>query len=105
MMAGQYNEIVKIYETVEAENEYGERTTELKLVCSTRAKHEATGGSRTEENNEIVYNYNKTFYVRSYVQITDTSIIEYDGKRYRVLTYDKRKGHNDIKILTELINV
>ena len=103
-MAGQYNEIIKIHKSVETENEYGEREVTTEFVCSTRAKHEATSGTRTEENNEIVYGYTKTFYVRSYVPITDTSIIEYDGKNYRVITYDKRKEHNDIKIVTELIN-
>lgn len=104
MMAGQYNEVVNIYQSNEVINDYGERVTEYELVAITRAKHEATSGSRQNENNEIVYDHIKTFYVRSYVPITDTSIIEYDGDKYRVLTFDKRKEYNDIKITTELIN-
>lgn len=104
MMAGQYNEIVKLYYSVETENEYGERTVEQKYICTTRAKHEETGGSRQNENNEIVYDHTKTFYVRSYIPVTDTSIIEFDGRKYRVITFDRRREHNDIKIVTELIN-
>ena len=103
-MAGQYNEIIKIFKSVETENEYGECEITTQLDFTTRAKHEATSGTRQNENNEIVYDHTKTFYVRSYVPITDTSIIEFDGKKYRVITFDKRREYNDIKIVTQLIN-
>lgn len=104
MMAGQLTENVKVYSSEEKENEYGERTTILIYQTSTRAKLESSSGNRTTENNEIVYDYTKTFYVRSYVPISDTTVIEYEGKKYRLLTYEKRKTNNDIKIVTELIN-
>lgn len=67
MMAGQYNEPIDIYRSQEVENDYGERVIEEVWICSTRAKVEYTSGTRTNENNEIVYDYTKTFYVRSYV--------------------------------------
>ncbi len=104
MMAGQYNEIIRLFRSIEVENEYGEREIMQELVTTTRAKVETTGGNRQNENNEIVYNYSKTFYVRTYVPVENTSIIEYDDKKYRVITQDKRKEYNDIKIVTELIN-
>ena len=104
MMAGQYNEIINIYKSVETINDYGEREIEQVFIDRTRAKVENTSGSRTNENNEIVYDHTKTFYVRSYVPITDTSIIEFEGQKFRVITIDKRKEQNDIKIVTELIN-
>ena len=104
MMAGQYNEIIKIYKTVETINDYGEREMTQVFVFKTRAKHEATSGTRNNENNEIVYDHTKTFYVRSYVPVTDTSIIEFEDKKYRVISIDKRKENNDIKIVTDLIN-
>lgn len=103
-MAGQLNEIIKIYRSEEIVNDYGERVNDLVFVTSTRAHVEYSSGNRTNENNEIVYNYTKNFYVRSYVPITDTTIIEFNEKKYRILTYDRRKEHNDIKIVTELIN-
>ena len=104
MMAGQYNEIIRLFRSIEVENEYGEREIMQELVTTTRAKVETTSGNRQNENNEIVYNYSKTFYVRTYVPVENTSIIEYDDKKYRVITHDKRKEYNDIKIVTELIN-
>ena len=104
MMAGQYNELIKIFKSIENENDYGERIIEEKYICQTRAKHEETSGTRKNENNEIFYDHKKTFYIRSYVPITDTSIIEYDEKKYRVISINKRKEHNDIQVVTELIN-
>lgn len=104
MMAGQYNEIIQIYSSTEVENDYGERTVEKTYVMTTRAKVEETSGTRQNENNEIVYNHNKTFYVRSYVPVQDTSILFFQDHYYRVIAIDKRREHNDIKVATELIN-
>ena len=104
MMAGQYNEIINIYKSVETINDYGEREITTEFIFRTRAKHEATSGSRQNENNEIVYDHTNTFYVRSYVPVTDTSIIEFDGRKWRVISIEKRRENNDIKIVTELIN-
>ena len=104
MMAGQYNEIVKLYSSTELENDYGERTVERTYVMTTRAKVEETSGTRQNENNEIVYNHNKTFYVRSYVPVQDTSILLFQDHYYRVIAIDKRRENNDIKVATELIN-
>lgn len=103
-MAGQYNEVIMIYKSIETVNDYGERQITTQLDYTTRAKVEETSGSRQNENNEIVYDHLKTFYVRSYVPITDTSIIEFDNRKWRVISIDKRREQNDIKIVTELIN-
>ena len=104
MFAGQFNEIIKIYKSIETINEYGEREITTQLDYTTRAKVEETSGTRQNENNEIVYDHLKTFYTRSYVPVTDTSIIEFDGRKWRVISIDRRKEHNDIKIVAELIN-
>lgn len=104
MFAGQFNEIIKIYKSIETINEYGEREITTQLDYTTRAKVEETSGTRQNENNEIVYDHLKTFYTRSYAPVTDTSIIEFDGRKWRVISIDRRKEHNDIKIVAELIN-
>lgn len=36
--------------------------------------------------------------------VTNTSVIEYEDERYRVVAFDKRKEYNDIRIITALIN-
>lgn len=104
MIAGRLNEIIKIYKPQEVINEYGEREVEFVYSYTTRAKVEYNNGNRLNENNEIVFNYNKTFNVRSYVPVMETCQIEWQNNRYRILTLEHRREYNDILINTELIN-
>ena len=104
MIAGRLNEIVKIYTLTTTINDYGERVETYTYAYTTRARVEFSSGNRSNENDEIVFNYFKTFNVRSYVPISETSQIEWQGKRYRILTVEKRREWNDIIIQTELIN-
>lgn len=104
MIAGRLNEVVKIYNVESTVNDYGERIEEYVLSMTTRARVDFNSSNRTNENDEIVYNYQKTFNVRSYVPVTDTSHIEWQEKMYRVLSVEKRREYNDIVVIAELIN-
>lgn len=104
MIAGRLNEPIKVFKAVETLNEYGEKTTDYVLVDETRARVEWNSGNRDVENDEIVYNWTKSFTVRSYVQVEETGIIEWQKKRYRILSIEKRREWNDQLVMTELIN-
>lgn len=104
MIAGRLNEVIKVYNVETTVNDYGERIEDYVLSMTTRARVDFNSGSRTNENDEIVYNYQKTFNVRSYVPVTDTSHIEWQEKMYRVLSVEKRREYNDIVVIAELIN-
>ena len=104
MIAGRLNEVVKVYNVTTTNNDYGERVEEYVLSAITRARVDFRGGQRSAENDEIVYNYQKTFNLRSYVPVVDTSHIEWQGKMYRVLSVEKRREYNDIEVVAELIN-
>ena len=104
MIAGRLNEVIKLYKPTEVINEYGEREPQFAYCYTTRAKVEFNTGNRVNENNELVFNYNKTFNIRSYVPIDETYQIEWQNKRYRILTLERRREYNDIVINTELIN-
>ena len=104
MIAGRLNEVIKIYKPQETINEYGEREMEYVYLYATRAKVEYNSGNRVNENNELVFVYNKNFQVRSYVPLLETYQIEWQGKRYRILTLEHRREYNDIVVNTELIN-
>ena len=104
MIAGRLNEVIKVYDAQETVNEYGERSVEYVYRYTTRARVEFNTGNRLNENDEIVFNYNKTFNVRAYVPIVETSQIEWQGRRYRILTLESRREYNDKVINTELIN-
>lgn len=104
MIAGRLNEVIKIYHPTIIVNDYGEASEVYKLSYTTRAKVDHNSGTRTIENDEIVYDYNKTFSVRSYVPVGNDDRIEWQNKMYRILTSQKRREYNDIMITAELIN-
>lgn len=104
MIAGRLNEIVKIYDPVTTINKFGERETEYQQTYETRARVENTSGSRGEENNEIVFSYSYSFTLRSYVPVHETSQIEWQDNKYRILTLQHRREYNDIYVQAEKIN-
>lgn len=102
--AGLLNEIIDIYTLSASCNDYGEREEVYTKTYTTRAAVQNDGGVRNVVNSEIVYPYGKSFIVRYYVPISDTSQIEWQNKRYRVISVEKRRAFNDILIKTEIIN-
>lgn len=103
--AGLLQEIIRIYSPTSTVNEYGEKVQTYVKTYETRARVLHDNGTRTTENNEIFYSYQKTFNVRSYVPVTEFDQIEYNDKRYRILSIEDRvKTSNDKLIITELIN-
>lgn len=105
MRAGLLNEVIKILSPQYTINEFGEKIQNYIVSYSTRARVEHVSGNRSNENNEIFYSYNKTFTVRSYVPVNEYDLVEYNNKRYRIISIDNRiKAYNDKLIITELIN-
>ncbi len=105
MLSGLLNEQIKIKREQRTVNAFGELVGDgFVILAETRAKVEDMGGGRKESNNEIQYLYMKNFIVRSYVPVDDDDVVEFQNKDYRVLSVERRREHNDIKIKTELIN-
>lgn len=102
--AGLLNEIIDIYTLSASVNDYGEREEVYSKSYTTRAAVNNDGGVRNVMNDEIVFPYAKSFIVRYYVPISDTNQIEWQNKRYRVISVEKRRAYNDILIRTEIIN-
>ena len=104
MNAGLLKNIIVIQYENFLINPYGEKTGIWENKFTTRARIINDSGNRNLENEEIVFNYYKTFQMRSYVPITEDDRIKWDEKYYRVLTIEHRKDLNDIIVKTELIN-
>lgn len=73
---------------MEVQSDYGDISTSYQMVHSTRAKVEHSLGKRTIQNEEIFYDYSKTFTVRIYVDVLDTDRIKYGNKFYRVISIE-----------------
>ncbi len=61
-------------------------------------------GTREILNNEIFYDYSKTFVVRIYVDVLDTDRIKYCDKYYRVISIEPDWHLQQKTILAELVN-
>ncbi len=104
MKAGILNEIINIYTNIQQLNRYGEVIDAPVLKTTTRANVSWNTGTRSVENDEKVYGYTKTFTVRSYVDISNTDIIEWQNMMFRIISIENRRGYNGKIILAELIN-
>ena len=103
--AGLLTKPINVLTPVTTINEFGETIQEYELKYKTRARVLHDNGSRTIENGEIYYPYQKTFNVRSYVPIGEYDLVEFESKRYRVITIENRiEDNNDKLVITELVN-
>lgn len=104
MRGGVLNEVVDILKPQLVKDEYGSEVTEYVLKIHTRAKVEYQGGKKTTENDEVLIPFSKTFKLRIYHEIDDFDQIQFQGKRYRILSIDKDRHRQEQTITTEVIN-
>ena len=58
----------------------------------------------TNEYGETIQNYTKTFHIRYYVNINENMLIEWQNKKYRILSIEELRKWNEKVITGELIN-
>ena len=104
MRCGLLNEKIDIYRPISNQNEFGEIVQEYRPWYCTRSRILSNGGSRTLLNNEIFYPYRKIFEVHQYVDVKETDIIHWEGKKYRILSIDLDRSQLKKLIMTELID-
>lgn len=104
MRCGLLKDKIDIYRPISNQNEFGEMVQEYRPWYSTRSRIVNNGGSRTLLNNEIFYPYRKIFEVHLYLDIKETDIIHWEGKKYRILSIDLDRNQMKKVIMTELID-
>lgn len=102
--AGRFKEPIYIYDVTKTRNQFGEQVDEMTLVYQTRANVIYTGGYRGVINNEIQTPYTKSFIIRIYVPITDTSWIKWNDQFWRVTNIELSKERQEITVTTTLVN-
>ena len=95
---------IDIYELVTTKTEYGTIQTSYNLKYHTRAYVRFNSENMTVSEGEVYFPINRTFIVRAYVPVVETDQIEYEGKRYKILSINKNKYYNDTEINTTIIN-
>lgn len=95
---------IDIYELVVNKTEYGTIQSSYTLKYHTRSYVKFNSENMTVSEGEIFFPVNRTFIIRSYVPVVETDQIEFEGKRYRILSINKNKYYNDTEVNTVLVN-
>lgn len=104
MRCGLLRESIDIYRPITTQNEFGEMVQEYQILYCTRARAVSNGGSRTLANTEISYPYRKVFEVHQYVDVRETDLIHWMGKKYRILSIELDRTQMKKVITTEEID-
>jgi len=95
---------IEIFKTIITEGDFGRTNISYEKKGETRARVNFSSGNRIVENDEIFFTVEREFIVRSYVDISDTDIIRFEGNDWRVLSIDRVHDYNNIIIRTTKIN-
>lgn len=96
--------VIDIYQLDTEKTEYGTIKTSYSKKYHTRAYVQFNSENQVVSEGEVWFPVNRTFIVRAYVPVIETDIIEFEGKRYRILSINENKFYNDKAIITTLIN-
>lgn len=103
MQAGQLTEPIEIHRKMQTKSDFGSVQTSYVLRTATKAQVINQGGSRLEENNQIFYDYRKTFVIRYYIDVQDDDHILYEGVWYRILNINPERKFNSKSIQCERV--
>lgn len=104
MRSGLLTEVIKILRPQRIESEYGEEKYELVDHYTTRARVVLNPTKRGVQNDEIFYDTTRTLTVRYYVPVEDMDVIEWSGKRYRIISIQPMREWNEKYLTIDLIN-
>ena len=104
MRSGDLKDTIEIYMQQTTRTSSGASKTEYVFRCKCRAQARYSSGSRMINNDEIFYNVDRDFIVRSYIPIELTDQIHFDGSIWQVLSIDHNKEYNNIYIKTTRVN-
>lgn len=104
MRSGLLTEVIKILQPQKIQSDYGEEKFEYVDWYTTRARVDFDPASRTVENDEVLFNTVLRLTVRLYVPVQDLDAIEWNGKRYRIISIQPKREFNEKYITVELIN-
>lgn len=102
--AGELTEFITIQRPEVIRNEYGANDIEWRDSITTRARVIQKSGNRSDENNEIVYNYTTTFVIRWYHNIKEDMRVVWNNRKYVIHSVYKEVYKQSVTIVAELIN-
>lgn len=95
---------IDIYELVETKTQYGTIKKDYQHKCQARTHVIFNSENQVISEGEVYYPINRTFIVRAFIPVKETDVIEFEGKRYKIMSINKNIYYNDIEIVATLIN-
>lgn len=95
---------IDIYALQTTKTAYGTIKTEYVLKYHTRSSVQFNSENMVVSEGEVWFPTNRTFIVRAYVPVTETDQIEWNGKRWKILSINTNKYYNDMEIQCTLVN-
>lgn len=95
---------IDIYNLNVESTAYGTIQKSYKYASSTRAHVIFDSENQVVSEGEIFYPVNRTFIVRSYVEITERDRIKWKDQFWSILSINDNKYYNDKEIRTTLVN-
>ncbi len=104
MDAGSFRYPVTVYHQEQFTDERGSSETRLRKVRFTRAAILWQSGYMHREGQELLANNQFQFVFRHYVEIDYTTIIVWQEKKYKVISYHRDMQYNDILCVVEEVH-
>lgn len=103
MRSGTLQYPIEIWKCEIEETDFGHIKREYKYFKSTRCSLDRKDGAKIIQNDEIIFDYTKTFYVRQYVQVEEGWHIKFDGRFYEIQSIVKNPMTHEIKLGTKIV--
>ena len=101
IFAGNLTETLSIYKVEEVQGRTGYKSSSEEFVCDVFAERMKNKENLVVDAGELFHDLELTFRLRNRRELTETSILKYNGERYRVNSIDRypRDGEMVIKIM------
>lgn len=102
--AGLLTERVLVLHPTTTTNAVGEQVTEYDETTAIRARDVSHRQSRTNDNGEVWMPSASVLEVRQYHGICDTDLLEWNGKRYRIVGIENDRQQRCKRLTIEEVN-
>ena len=102
IFAGKLTETLSIYKVEEVQGRTGYKSSSEEFVCDVFAERMKNKENLVVDAGELFHEL--TFRLRNRRELTETSILQYNGERYRVNSIDRYPRENEMVIKVMKIN-
>ena len=104
IFAGTLRENLSFYRIVETQSASGYKSTEEQFMFTCRAYRTRNKENYLVDAGELFHTNELTFKLRNRKDVIETSIVVYEGERYRITSINRDPIENDMTLILAKIN-